>query len=104
MSTRLRQLTGRDVAAALVKLGFEVVATRGSHCKLRRTLSSGQWQTLTIPLHRSLVPGTLYGLYRQATRFVPEVDLRPYFFTGESSKPAGGPRREKSGTRRRRRS
>jgi predicted RNA binding protein YcfA (HicA-like mRNA interferase family) len=84
MSTRLKRLSGRDVAALLVKLGFDVVNTRGSHAKLRRTLPTGTTQILTIPLHRTLAPGTLHAIYRQASRFVPESDLRPHFFTGRT--------------------
>jgi len=89
----VKQPSGRNVAAALVQFGFEVVATRGSHCKLRRTLPSGERQTLTIPLHPSLGPGTLQAIYRQATRFIPEADLRPHFYTGEPAKPAPDPER-----------
>src|SRR5206468_6844819 len=86
MSLRLKQLSGRAVAAALVQFGFEVVATRGSHCKMRRTLPSGERQTMTIPLHPSLAPGTLHAIYRQACRFVPEADLQSHFYSGERSK------------------
>ncbi|MBI3046880.1 MAG: type II toxin-antitoxin system HicA family toxin [Acidobacteria bacterium] len=82
MPLRLRRLSGREVAAALVQCGFEVVATRGSHCKLRRTLSSGERQTLTIPLHSVLATGTLHAIYRQACRFVPETELRSHFYSG----------------------
>ena len=90
MSLRPKQLSGRDVAAILVRLGFEVVATRGSHCKLRRTIGSGTRQTLTIPLHATLAQGTVHAIYRQACRFVPEADLQPHFYTGELPKPAPG--------------
>src|SRR5262245_9302420 len=83
MSLRLKQLSGRDVAAAIARFGFQVVATRGSHCKLRRTLPSGERQTLTIPLHRSLATGTLQAIYRQALRFISEADLQPHFYTGQ---------------------
>ena len=89
MSLRLKQLSGRDVAAALVQFAFEVVATRGSHCKLRRTLPSGERQTLTIPLHASLAVGTLQAIYRQASRFIPEAELQPHFYTGTRAKPPG---------------
>jgi predicted RNA binding protein YcfA (HicA-like mRNA interferase family) len=82
MSTRLRRLSGRDVTAVLVTLGFDVVATRGSHAKLRRTLPSGERQTLTIPLHQSLAQATLHAIYRQASRYVAEAQLRPHFFSG----------------------
>ena|SRR6266850_4320974 len=83
MSQRLKQLSGRDVAAILVRFGFEVVATRGSHCKLRKTLQSGERQTLTIPLHASLATGTLQAIYRQAAHFISEADLRTHFYSGE---------------------
>jgi predicted RNA binding protein YcfA (HicA-like mRNA interferase family) len=82
MPLRLRQLSGREVAAALTRFGFEVVATRGSHCKLRRTMPSGQRQTLTIPLHPALATGTLHAIYRQACRFVPESELQTHFYSG----------------------
>src|SRR6516225_416924 len=88
MSLRLKALSGRDVAAIFVQLGFHVVATRGSHCKLRRTLPSGEWRTLTIPLHASLATGTLHAIYRQACRFVDASDLQAHFYSDEPSKPA----------------
>jgi predicted RNA binding protein YcfA (HicA-like mRNA interferase family) len=79
MTPRLRVLSGRDVARALGRFGFEVVATRGSHAKLRRTTRAGT-DTITVPLHKELAPGTTRAMYRQAARFVPEDDLRPWFF------------------------
>ena len=82
MSPRLRRLTAREVLRALGSFGFEVVATRGSHAKLRRVLPDGQRHTLTVPLHRSLAPGTLRAIFRHAIRFVPEPDLRRWFFEG----------------------
>jgi predicted RNA binding protein YcfA (HicA-like mRNA interferase family) len=93
MSLRLRQLSRRDVAAALVRFGFEVVATHGSHCKMRRTLPSGERQILTIPLHPSLATGTLHAIYRQACRFVPETDLQSHFYSGVPSKRTPHPER-----------
>ena len=80
MSRHLRRLSSREICAALGRFGFEVVATRGSHAKLRRTTPEGQRQTLTVPLHRELAPGTLRAIFRQACRFVPEEDLGPLFF------------------------
>ncbi len=80
MSPRLRRLSARDVVQALRSFGFEVASTRGSHAKLRRAASDGSAQILTLPLHKELAPGTLRAIFRQAVRFVPEDDLRPYFF------------------------
>jgi hypothetical protein len=55
--------------------------TRGSHAKLRRVTRGGESQTLTLPLHRDLDAGTLQAIYRQATRFIAESDLRAWFHT-----------------------
>lgn len=80
MSPRLRRLSSRELVAALGRLGFEVVATRVSHAKLRRIAPDGVRQTLTVPMQRELAPGTLQAIYRQATRFVSEEELRPLFY------------------------
>lgn len=80
MSPRLRQLSGREVLRVLERFGFVVVAVRGSHAKVRRVVPGGQRQTLTIPLHKDLASGTLRAILRQAARFIPEHDLRPWFF------------------------
>lgn len=82
MTPGFRRMSGADVIRALGNVGFEVVATRGSHAKLRRVAPDGQRQTLTIPLHNSLATGTAHAIFRQACRYVPEHQLRPFFFTG----------------------
>ena len=61
--------------------GFEVVNTRGSHAKLRRVRPNGSRDTLTVPLHDELAPGTLHAVYRQALRFIPADGLQPHFFS-----------------------
>jgi predicted RNA binding protein YcfA (HicA-like mRNA interferase family) len=78
--TRLRQLSARDVLRALGSFGFQVLSIRGSHAKLRRVLESGEKQTLTVPLHKHLAPGTLHAIYRQGLRYIPEADLKSRFF------------------------
>ena len=78
---RLRVLAGDEVIAILGRFGFAVLSQRGSHVKLRRTGSGGSIQTITVPRHREMDPGTLRAIFRQATRFVPEDDLRPHFYT-----------------------
>jgi len=57
MTPRPRVLSGPDVVRALGAFGFKVVATRGSHAKLRRVRPDGA-DTITVPLHRELAPGT----------------------------------------------
>jgi len=77
---KLKTLSGREVLKILVRFGFEAVSQRGSHVKLRRVLSDGTRQTLTIPLHEELDKGTLRAIFRQALRYIPEEDLKPYFY------------------------
>lgn len=55
---------------------------RGSHAKLRRGFK-GARQILTVPIHRELAPGTLHAIFRQACRFIPETDLRPFFYRSQ---------------------
>ena len=82
MAPRLKRLSAREVVSILKGFGFEVVATRGSHAKLRRVTDSGERQTHTLPLHKDLDIGTIQAIYRQATKFVPESDLRNHFYGG----------------------
>ena len=78
--SRLKVLSGKDVVKILSKFGFITVSQKGSQVKLRRTLPSGTRQSLTIPLHEELDKGTLKAIYRQALRFIPEEELKPYFY------------------------
>ncbi len=78
---KLRCLSGAEVTRILGHFGFKVHAQRGSHVKLRRIGSMGEKQTLTIPRHRELDTGTLRAILRQASRYVPAEELRPYFYT-----------------------
>ena len=38
--------------------------------------------TITIPRHRDLDTGTLRAIFRQASRYIPAEELRPYFYAG----------------------
>ena len=77
---KLRVLSGKEVIRILSKFGFEVASQRGSHVKLRRILQDGTKQTLTVPLHEELDKGTLKAIIRQASRYVPEEELKQYFY------------------------
>ena len=79
---RLRRLSGPEIIRILENFGFEVVATRGSHHKLRRIVD-GEKQTLHVPVHsnREIAAGTLRSIYRQASVYIPEDDLNPLFYT-----------------------
>jgi predicted RNA binding protein YcfA (HicA-like mRNA interferase family) len=78
---RLRRLAGAEVVRILGQFGFAVHSQRGCHIKLRRVLSDGTLQTLTVPAHPELDTGTCRAIFRQATRFVADDDLRPHFYT-----------------------
>jgi predicted RNA binding protein YcfA (HicA-like mRNA interferase family) len=78
---KLKRLSGDEVLAVLAQFGFIVHAQRGSHVKLRRLSSIGSVQTLTIPKHQELDAGTMRAICRQASRFIPEDELRPHFYS-----------------------
>ncbi len=70
---RLPTVSGRQTVAALERAGFEVRRQRGSHIIL---VKAGKAETLSVPDHRQLKPGTLRALIRKAGLTVGEfVDL-----------------------------
>ena len=56
-----RGLTGDQITHALRRLGFQITRQVGSHVRL-----SKQERRVTVPLHRSVAPGTLQNILRQA--------------------------------------
>ena len=58
---RLPIVSGARVVRALEKEGFDVIGTKGSHCKLRR-----EPRTVIVPLHNEVRPGTLASILRAA--------------------------------------
>ena len=78
--TRPRRMSGKDVVKVFEQLGFCVHAQRGSHIKMRRVIGGGT-QNITIPNHKEIDRGTLRAIIAQASRFVPEQELREYFVT-----------------------
>ena len=81
MSPKLKRLSGRHVISILGQFGFTIHSQRGSHVKLRRISLASRKQTLTIPLHEELDVGTLRAIIRQASRYIPEEQLRPHFYS-----------------------
>lgn len=77
---KLKILSGEKVIKIFLAFNFVMVAQKGSHIKLARVLSSDIRQTLTIPNHQELDRGTLKAIYRQALRYVPENELKNYFY------------------------
>jgi predicted RNA binding protein YcfA (HicA-like mRNA interferase family) len=78
---KLRALSGSEVVTTFKSFGFKIASQKGSHVKLQRILPNGIKQTLTIPLHDELDKGTIKAIYRQSLRYIPENELRDYFYT-----------------------
>jgi predicted RNA binding protein YcfA (HicA-like mRNA interferase family) len=81
VSPKLKRLSGQDVVDILKIFGFEPFTQRGSHIKLRRVSLETEKQTLTVPLHHELDIGTLKAIIRQASRYIPETELKRYFYS-----------------------
>ncbi len=77
---RLKRLSGKEIIAILARFGFVIRSTRGSHIKLQRIHLENQ-QSLTIPNHPELDPGTCRAIFRQACRYIDPEDLRPWFYS-----------------------
>ena len=65
----------------LESFGFSVFSQHGSHAKLRRVGAGGERQTLTVPVHVEMAPGTLAAIFRQASQYVPPDQLRAHFYS-----------------------
>jgi predicted RNA binding protein YcfA (HicA-like mRNA interferase family) len=78
---KLRCLSGAEVIHILKCFGFIIHAQTGSHVKLKRIGPYGQKQILTIPNHRELDTGTLRAIFRQASQYIPDEELRPHFYS-----------------------
>ncbi len=63
MSKLPRNVKGKQLIAALEKIGFKVVGKRGSHFRLRH--KDGRWTQIAV--HPKPIPqGTLRAILRQA--------------------------------------
>ena len=78
---RLKRLRAREIVRFLGRHGFGVLSTSGSHAKLVRVRPSGRRDILIVPMHRQLTAGTVYAIYRLASRFMAEEELRRAFFS-----------------------
>ena len=80
---RLKRLSSREMLRLLGHSGFKVESMRGSHAKLVRLRTEGGREVrdgLVVPVHREPRIGTVRAIYRQASRFIPEDELKPGFF------------------------
>ena len=75
MSPKLPVVSGRQVIRVLERLGYQVVRQRGSHIRLRDE-HDPEHLPVTVPDHRSLKPGLLRQILRDANLTVDEfIDL-----------------------------
>lgn len=76
---RLKRLSVSEVLKILAKFDFTIYSQKGSHIKLRRVTSIGK-ETLTIPNHKPLDTGTCHSIFKQASKYISEAELYPYFY------------------------
>lgn len=69
--TRLPVISGRQLVAALAKIGYEIDRQRGSHIVLRH--KEAPHRRLTVPAHKELAKGTLRAIIRHAGLTVDEL-------------------------------
>ncbi len=63
--TRLPVISGRQAINALQQVGYVVVRQRGSHIRLRHP-TNPEHRPVTVPDHKTLKPGTLRAILRDA--------------------------------------
>jgi len=61
----LKPLTYREARKRLLALGFNEVATKGSHVKFSKIEETGT-RTAIVPNHREVAVGTIRSILRQA--------------------------------------
>jgi predicted RNA binding protein YcfA (HicA-like mRNA interferase family) len=65
MTSGLPVVSGREAIRVFERLGYTVVRQRGSHVRLRHATDPSR-KPLTVPDHRTLKPGLLRHLMRDA--------------------------------------
>ena len=74
------RLSGKEVIAFCEKWDFVVSRQKGSHVNLLRVVSDER-QVLTVPNHKELDRGTLHEIFKKLQIFLPEQDLKAFFYT-----------------------
>lgn len=76
---KLKVLSGKNLLKIFSIFGFEKIDQHGSHVKIRRIGADGK-ETLTIPMHAEIDRGLLKQIFIQASRYIPEGELRMHFY------------------------
>lgn len=77
---KLKTFSGQELVKIFSRFGFTMAAQKGSHIKLARMVNKER-QILTIPNHPELGKGTIKAIFRQATRYISETELKQHFYT-----------------------
>ena len=72
MSQKLPAISGDALIKALEKFGYVAVRQKGSHVRLRHS-TEPQRQALTVPRHKTLKPGLLRRILRDARLTVEQL-------------------------------
>ena len=79
MGAGLKNLSTKEVISILEMFGFAVYGQKGSHIKLRRVNAAGK-ETLMIPERKQIAKGTLREIFKQASAYIPQSELRQHFY------------------------
>ena len=74
----LKVLSGREVVRIFETFGFHVVGGT-KHIKMRRVGPNGV-ETLVVANHSPIGKGLLRTIYTQASAYIPQAELREYFY------------------------
>ncbi|MCX7737306.1 MAG: type II toxin-antitoxin system HicA family toxin [Candidatus Kapabacteria bacterium] len=77
---KLKVLSGIELLRIFSIFGFNIKSQKGSHVKIFRKINSIE-QILTIPNHNELDKGTIKAIIRQASKYIPESELKKYFYS-----------------------
>ncbi|MFZ2522578.1 MAG: type II toxin-antitoxin system HicA family toxin [Minisyncoccia bacterium] len=81
MPKKLRVISGKEVIKILLKYGFNVTRTKGSHSRLTLEVMDKEILHITIPLHSELRKGTLKGVVSELEKHVSSEHLLQDFYT-----------------------
>ena len=79
MGAGLKTLSSKEVVSIFETFGFVVHDQKGSHIKLRRQGAIGK-ETLLVPERKQIAKGTLREIFKQASSYISQAELRPHFF------------------------
>lgn len=78
--SKLRRLSGKEVVAFCEQHNFRIGRQKGSHINLVRIITESK-QVVTIPNHKEIDRGTLHNVFKKLLPFIPETELKKFFYT-----------------------